>query len=171
MLQSGLPVDALHRKARGPGRQSDFFKTRRSGRSPHHCTPEIDRFFHEGRLASRYRTSAGSLPRHRGRSRNTAGSARPSRRDLNDGVRMNIRPFVQAGILRRPPNIKWTKDRGTEPKRPKEEYPAGPVGTMGSAEGPLFQGPGRNAGVRTPGILGKIVPIGRIGLRECKPSG
>ena len=43
--------------------------------------------------------------------------------DLNDGVRMNIRPFVKAGILRKPPNIKWTKDRGKEPQRPKEEYP------------------------------------------------
>ena len=43
--------------------------------------------------------------------------------DLNDGVRMNIRPFVKAGILRKPPNIKWTKDRGKEPERPKDEYP------------------------------------------------
>ena len=43
--------------------------------------------------------------------------------DLNDGVRMNIRPFVEAGVLRKPPNIKWTKDRGNEPQRPKEEYP------------------------------------------------
>jgi hypothetical protein len=43
--------------------------------------------------------------------------------DLNDGVRMNIRPFVEAGILRKPPNIKWTKDRGKEPERPKDEYP------------------------------------------------
>jgi hypothetical protein len=43
--------------------------------------------------------------------------------DLNDGVRMNIRPFVEAGILRKPPNIKWTKDRGKEPQRPKDEYP------------------------------------------------
>ncbi len=43
--------------------------------------------------------------------------------DLNDGVRMNIRPFVRAGILRKPPNIKWTKDRGKEPERPKDEYP------------------------------------------------
>ena len=43
--------------------------------------------------------------------------------DLNDGVRMNIRPFVEAGILRKNPNIKWTKDRGKEPERPKEEYP------------------------------------------------
>ena len=43
--------------------------------------------------------------------------------DLNDGVRMNIRPFVVAGVLRKPPNIKWTKDRGNEPQRPKEEYP------------------------------------------------
>jgi hypothetical protein len=43
--------------------------------------------------------------------------------DLNYGVRMNIRPFVEAGILRKNPNIKWTKDRGKEPKRPKNEYP------------------------------------------------
>ena len=43
--------------------------------------------------------------------------------DLNDGVRLNIRPFVEAGILRKNPNLKWTKDRGNEPQRPKEEYP------------------------------------------------
>ncbi len=36
--------------------------------------------------------------------------------DLNDGVRMNIRPFVEAGILRKNPNIKWTKDRGKDPE-------------------------------------------------------
>jgi N-6 DNA Methylase len=43
--------------------------------------------------------------------------------DLNDGVRMNIRPFVQADILRKRPNIKWTKDRGKEPEREKDKYP------------------------------------------------
>jgi hypothetical protein len=52
--------------------------------------------------------------------------------DINDGVRMNIRPFMLAelsrgrkgaGVLRFPPKIKWTKDRGTEPKRPTEDYP------------------------------------------------
>ena len=43
--------------------------------------------------------------------------------DLNDGVRMNIRPFVEAGILRKAPNIKWTKDRGKEPERNRDEYP------------------------------------------------
>jgi hypothetical protein len=52
--------------------------------------------------------------------------------DINDGVRLNIRPFLSsdlpngrsgAGILRYKPNIKWTKDRGKEPHRPKEEYP------------------------------------------------
>jgi hypothetical protein len=32
--------------------------------------------------------------------------------DLNDGVRLNIRPFVQAGVLRSPFNIHWKKDRG-----------------------------------------------------------
>lgn len=35
--------------------------------------------------------------------------------DLDDGVRMNIRPFVQAGVLReQPKGIKWTKDRGND---------------------------------------------------------
>ncbi len=52
--------------------------------------------------------------------------------DLNDGVRMNIRPFMArdipggkkgAGVLRAKPNIKWDKDRGKEPVRPKNEYP------------------------------------------------
>jgi hypothetical protein len=35
--------------------------------------------------------------------------------DLNDGVRLNIRPFVTAGVLRKNPNITWTKDRGQDP--------------------------------------------------------
>jgi len=44
--------------------------------------------------------------------------------DLNDGVRLNIRPFMTAGILRKiPTSIKWTKDRGTEPKRDKNQFP------------------------------------------------
>ncbi len=43
--------------------------------------------------------------------------------DLNDGVRMNIRPFFEADILRKKTNIKWTKDRGKEPEREKEQYP------------------------------------------------
>ena len=52
--------------------------------------------------------------------------------DINDGVRINIRPFLAsdlpsgrtgAGVLRWKPNIKWTKDRGKEPDRPKAEYP------------------------------------------------
>lgn len=52
--------------------------------------------------------------------------------DINDGVRVNIRPFLAsdlpggraaAGILRWKPNIKWAKDRGKEPDRPKAEYP------------------------------------------------
>ena len=32
--------------------------------------------------------------------------------DLNDGVRLNIRPFVTAGVLRSRFNINWNKDRG-----------------------------------------------------------
>ena len=55
--------------------------------------------------------------------------------DINDGVRINIRPFmsaelsrggrVGAGILRIKPKIKWSKDRGREPRnlRPQDEYP------------------------------------------------
>src|SRR4051812_42290181 len=35
--------------------------------------------------------------------------------DLNDGVRLNIRPFMQAGELRKRPNIKWGEDRGKNP--------------------------------------------------------
>lgn len=34
--------------------------------------------------------------------------------DLDDGVRMNIRPFVQAGVLRAPVNVHWRKDRGAD---------------------------------------------------------
>ncbi len=36
--------------------------------------------------------------------------------DLDDGVRINIRPFVEAEVLREVPNVKWTKDRGTDAK-------------------------------------------------------
>jgi hypothetical protein len=35
--------------------------------------------------------------------------------DLDDGVRLNIRPFVQAGVLRAKFNVKWEKDRGKNP--------------------------------------------------------
>jgi hypothetical protein len=35
--------------------------------------------------------------------------------DLNDGVRLNIRPFVEAGILRARFSINWNKDRGDNP--------------------------------------------------------
>lgn len=52
--------------------------------------------------------------------------------DINDGVRINIRPFMAsdipggrkgAGILRWKPNINWSKDRGKEPTRPQEQFP------------------------------------------------
>lgn len=51
--------------------------------------------------------------------------------DINDGVRLNIRPFLNAmdvgrkgaGILRFKPNVKWDKDRGKEPTRPTADYP------------------------------------------------
>lgn len=54
--------------------------------------------------------------------------------DINDGVRLNIRPFMTAKpygakaanacILRTTPkSIKWDKDRGKEPERKKLEFP------------------------------------------------
>ena len=51
--------------------------------------------------------------------------------DINDGVRLNIRPFVSvpdvkakgAGVLRVKPKIKWDKDRGKEPQRSGEDFP------------------------------------------------
>lgn len=43
--------------------------------------------------------------------------------DLNDGVRMNIRPFAIADILRKRVKIKWDKDRGCEPLREKAAFP------------------------------------------------
>ena len=55
--------------------------------------------------------------------------------DVDDGVRVNIRPFMSvelhkggragAGVLRVKPKIKWAKDRGKEPRglRPEDEYP------------------------------------------------
>lgn len=55
--------------------------------------------------------------------------------DLDDGVRLNIRPFMRAelrtggragaGILRVRPTVRWGKDRGKEPEepRPREEFP------------------------------------------------
>jgi hypothetical protein len=53
------------------------------------------------------------------------------RPDLNDGVRLNIRPFLiaqdvdrkGAGVLRWKPNITWRKDDGKEPKRDKAHFP------------------------------------------------
>lgn len=35
--------------------------------------------------------------------------------DVNDGVRLNVRPFVEGGVLRAPFNIHWKKDRGKNP--------------------------------------------------------
>jgi hypothetical protein len=43
--------------------------------------------------------------------------------DLNDGVRMNIRPFATADILRKRVKIKWDKDRGKEPVGGKKDFP------------------------------------------------
>ena len=52
--------------------------------------------------------------------------------DIDDGVRLNIRPFMAqdlpggkkgAGILRAKPNIHWKNDRGKEPTRDQWQFP------------------------------------------------
>ena len=52
--------------------------------------------------------------------------------DVNDGVRLNLRPFMAAdlpggkkgaGLLRAKPNVHWRKDRGREPFREQERFP------------------------------------------------
>ena len=52
--------------------------------------------------------------------------------DINDGLRLNIRPFLArdvaggrlgAGILRTKPNINWKKDKGREARRSKDAFP------------------------------------------------
>ena len=51
--------------------------------------------------------------------------------DIDDGVRLNIRPFMAndipggkkgAGLLRTKPNVHWRKDRGKEPFREQERF-------------------------------------------------
>jgi hypothetical protein len=41
--------------------------------------------------------------------------------DLNDGVRLNIRPFVEAKALHAPFSINWNKDRGKDPVQAKPD--------------------------------------------------
>jgi hypothetical protein len=53
--------------------------------------------------------------------------------DINDGVRLNMRPFITAKpinargknacILRTTPKVGWDKDRGKEPHRAKSDFP------------------------------------------------
>ena len=53
--------------------------------------------------------------------------------DINDGVRLNLRPFITAKplnargknacILRSTPKVNWDKDRGKEPQRAKADFP------------------------------------------------
>ena len=52
--------------------------------------------------------------------------------DLNDGVRLNIRPFMAddlpggkkgTGVLRTKPSIHWRKDRGREPFKEERQFP------------------------------------------------
>lgn len=44
--------------------------------------------------------------------------------DLDDGVRLNIRPWITAGVLRKNPKIKWSVDRGTNPDGTKRDNDA-----------------------------------------------
>jgi hypothetical protein len=70
--------------------------------------------------------------------------------DLNDGVRVNIRPFLDitdvktkgAGVLRIKPKINWGKDRGKETNRSINSYPWfwGWDGTVDFTGGSKFTG-------------------------------
>lgn len=73
--------------------------------------------------------------------------------DLDDGVRLNVRPFATAKpldarakdacILRKTPKIRWDKDRGNEPSRPREEFPwfwGWDESAQDFAGGPAFDG-------------------------------
>jgi hypothetical protein len=77
--------------------------------------------------------------------------------DIDDGVRMNIRPFMTAqlpgaakpGLFRHtPPSIHWKMDRGTDVTRPMADYPwswgaeGGETDFFGRAR--VGQGPGFN---------------------------
>ena len=67
--------------------------------------------------------------------------------DINDGVRLNIRPFMPArdvgkkgaGILRAKPNIKWDKDRGPSPSATRPTTPGS--GTRRSPPSPAPAAP------------------------------
>lgn len=50
--------------------------------------------------------------------------------DLNDGVRLNIRPFVEAGVLHSKVNVKWGKDRGRDPEVRSEPLAADARGDL-----------------------------------------
>lgn len=57
--------------------------------------------------------------------------------DLNDGVRMNIRPFVEAGVLRIPRaklGVKWESDRGKDVAS-APWFKLGPTAPYGEPEG------------------------------------
>ncbi len=73
--------------------------------------------------------------------------------DIDDGVRLNLRPFLtatprnkpRACILRVRPNLKYGKDRGSEPKRERDDFPwffaeEGDVGQINFAGRADFKG-------------------------------
>jgi hypothetical protein len=43
--------------------------------------------------------------------------------NINNGVRVNIRPFAKADVLRKQVKIKWEKNKGKDPWRDKKEFP------------------------------------------------
>jgi hypothetical protein len=63
--------------------------------------------------------------------------------DLNDGVRLNIRPFVEAGVLRSKFNVKWGVDRGKNP-------PGSPWGEVRDNDRHLSLGEKRNVKNKIP---------------------
>ena len=79
--------------------------------------------------------------------------------DLNDGVRLNIRPFVMADVLRKRPSINWGKDRGKNP-------PGSPWG--GRPQRPSSH-PGRKTGYAIENRVEPPVPYNQI-TRACRKT-
>jgi hypothetical protein len=97
--------------------------------------------------------------------------------DLDDGVRINIRPFMTARpldararsacILRTTPNIRWDKDRGNEPSRPRDDFPW--FWSWDESDRPDFAGGERFDGKRRNGL--HYTTAAKRAARERKRQG
>jgi hypothetical protein len=92
-------------------------------------------------------------------------------------VRINIRPFMTARpldararsacILRTTPNIRWDKDRGNEPSRPRDDFPW--FWSWDESDRPDFAGGERFDGKRRNGL--HYTTAAKRAARERKRQG